>query len=78
MPTVMRIGPYRFFFYSGDWHEPHHVHVERDDAKAKFWLDPVRLDRSIGFGSSELNRMQKLVSQHVAELRRSWDEYFGR
>jgi hypothetical protein len=43
MPTVLRLGPYRFFFYAGDVDEPSHVHVERDKDKAKFWLDPVRL-----------------------------------
>ena len=43
MPTVLRRGPYRFFFYSSDRAEPPHVHVERDENLAKFWLDPVRL-----------------------------------
>lgn len=31
MPTVLRVGPYRFFFYAGDRNEPQHIHVERDD-----------------------------------------------
>ncbi|MGH8747327.1 MAG: DUF4160 domain-containing protein, partial [Burkholderiales bacterium] len=31
MPTALRKGPYRFFFYAGDRNEPVHVHVERDD-----------------------------------------------
>jgi len=31
MPTVLQIGPYRFFFYAGDRDEPPHVHVERED-----------------------------------------------
>lgn len=43
MPTILRVGPYRFFFYSGDGREPPHIHVERDSGVAKFWLDPVRL-----------------------------------
>ena len=43
MPTILRQGPYRFFFYAGDRDEPVHVHVERDDSIAKFWLDPLRL-----------------------------------
>jgi len=47
MPTVLRVGPYRFFFYAGDREEPPHVHVERDDNIAKFWLDPIRLKSSI-------------------------------
>jgi hypothetical protein len=48
MPTVLRSGPFRLFFYAGDRHEPSHVHVERDARKAKFWLEPVSLqiDRS--------------------------------
>lgn len=77
MPTVLRIGPYRFFFYSSDGHEPRHIHMERDASKAKFWLDPVRLERGIGFGAAELNKIQKMVDDNVVELRRAWDEYFG-
>nr|VFK14803.1 MAG: protein of unknown function (DUF4160) [Candidatus Kentron sp. LPFa] len=38
MPTVFRIGPYRFFFYSGDRNEPIHVHVERDDKVANLFI----------------------------------------
>jgi hypothetical protein len=38
MPTVLRSGPYRFFFYSADREEPRHVHVARGEARAKFWL----------------------------------------
>jgi len=43
MPTVMRRGPYRLFFYSGDGIEPPHVHIERGAEDTDFWLDPVRL-----------------------------------
>jgi len=78
MPTVLRSGPYRFYFYAGDRDEPEHVHVERDDHVAKFWLDPVRLQRSGGFGSSEINRIQKVVDENREDLMRSWNEYFSR
>ena len=78
MPTVLRIGPYRFFFYAGDRDEPEHVHIERDDRVAKFWLNPVRLQRSGGFGSGELNRIQRLVEDNREDLIRSWNEYFSR
>ena len=50
MPTVLRSGPYRRFFYAGDGHAPPHVHVERDEGAAKFWLDPVRLAKDLGSG----------------------------
>jgi hypothetical protein len=44
---------------------------------AKFWLDPVRLQRSGGFGSRELNRIQKLVEDNREDLIRSWNQYFS-
>jgi hypothetical protein len=76
MPTVLRSGPYRLFFYSGDRDEPRHVHVERDASLAKFWLDPVRLAESGGFGRAEIRRVETLVRNSANQLRRAWDEYF--
>lgn len=76
MPTVLRIGPYRFFFYSGDRAEPPHIHIERDAHVAKFWLDPVRLHSSGGFRRRELRELAKMVEQNQAQLLRSWDEFF--
>ena len=77
MPTVLRVGPYRFFFYSGDRGEPVHVHVERDDNVAKFWLDPVRLQTSGGFSAAELRRIQRIIEENRNTLIEAWNEYFG-
>lgn len=76
MPTVLREGPYRVFFYSADRHEPSHVHVERDANRAKFWLGPVRLARSGGFRAQELQQIERLVIAHEQLLVRAWDEHF--
>ncbi|HHJ20386.1 MAG TPA: DUF4160 domain-containing protein [Gammaproteobacteria bacterium] len=78
MPTIMRIGPYRLFFYAGDRDEPPHVHVERDDKVAKFWLDPVRLQRSGGFNRSEISRIHRMVEENSTALKEDWNDYFGR
>jgi hypothetical protein len=77
MPTVLRVGPYRFFFYSGDKEEPRHVHVERESNLGKFWLDPVRLAESGGFGRAEIRRLEALVRENADRLRRAWDEHFS-
>lgn len=77
MPTVLRVGPYRFFFYAGDRDEPPHVHVERDRDIAKFWLDPVRLQNSGGYSRNEINRIERLVEENSEDLVRRWDEYFN-
>jgi len=76
VPTVHREGPYRFFFDSADRAEPPHVHVEREANLAKFWLDPVRLERSGGFGAAELLRLERLVVERLELRLRAWNEYF--
>ena len=77
MPTVLIIGPYRFFFYSGDRDEPVHIHVERDNHTAKFWLQPVRLQNSGGFKSKELSRIQDLVEENQTKFVEAWNEHFS-
>ena len=77
LPTILRPGPYRLFFYSADRDEPPHVHVEREDCEAKFWLGPVRLEASRGFGRAEIRRIESLVAESEAFLLRVWHDYFG-
>jgi hypothetical protein len=76
MPTILRIGPYRFFFFSSDGHEPLHVHVERDDMAAKFWIDPIRLHDSGGFNRSELVRIQQVIEENQSKIVEAWHEFF--
>lgn len=77
MPTVLILGPNRLFFYSGDGTEPPHVHVQRDDDVAKFWLSPVRLARSGGFNRRALLDIERIVTAHHDQLLEAWNEYFG-
>ena len=78
MPTVLRSGPYRFFFGSLDYPEPPHVHVRREKMVAKFWLNPVVLEKAGGFSRSELNRLATLVNENRDYLLERWYEFFGR
>jgi hypothetical protein len=78
MPTVFRAGPYRFFFYASDRDEPLHIHVERDDKVAKYWLDPIRLQTSGGFNRVELKQLHSIITENQALLMEAWNEYFGR
>jgi hypothetical protein len=77
MPTVYKSGPYRFFFYAGDRNEPHHIHVERDDKLAKFWLDPIRLQNSGGFARFELKEIRGIIEKQQESFMEAWNEYFG-
>jgi hypothetical protein len=77
MPTFLRSGPYRFFVYAGDRDEPQHVHVERDDKVAKYWLDPIRLQRSGGFSRRDMARIERLLRINYKRLVEAWNDYFG-
>lgn len=76
-PTVLRSGPYRFYFYSGDRHEPPHVHVERDANQAKFWLDPMELARNHGFARQEITRIEGILEENRESLIEAWHEFFA-
>lgn len=77
MPTIIRIGPYRFLFYASDGDEPIHIHVLHDDNMVKFWIKPVRLAVNIGFSPKELREIQKLVTQNQEIIERKWNEFFS-
>lgn len=77
MPTILRIGPYRFHFYSREPNEPPHIHIERDDLECKFWLEPVSLAKNYGFPSNELNKLAQLVENHKNKLQEAWEQFHG-
>lgn len=76
MPTVLRSGPYRLYFFSHDLVEPPHIHVDRDDQTAKFWLTPVSLARNLGFSAAEIRRVERRVRENRLFLLRQWNEFF--
>ena len=77
MPTVLRIGADRFYFYSNEKGEPPHIHVQRERFLAKFWLDPVALAGSKRFASHELRTMQKHVEENREKLLEAWHEHIS-
>lgn len=77
MPTILRIGLYRFFFYSNEQGEPAHIHIQREKMLAKFWLQAVMLASSTRFSSQELRKLEQLVIQNRNTFLEAWNEYFG-
>jgi Domain of unknown function (DUF4160) len=78
MPTILRSGALRFFFYSLENSEPPHIHVESRDATAKYWLEPVELVRSRGFRARELTRLRATIIEHRHEFLEAWYAHFGK
>lgn len=76
MPVVLFINGFRFFFFSNENDEPVHIHVEKADATAKFWLDPIELVYNFGFSSRELRQIKELTEENIELFLKKWNEYF--
>ena len=78
MPTVLRSRPYRSYFYSHEPNEPPHIHVEKDNAYAKYWLDSVDYADSYAFRAKELTQIRKLVEENQQLFLEKWNEFFSK
>jgi hypothetical protein len=67
MPTIFRQEGFRGFFYSneGSPAEPIHIHIQKGDGEAKFWVTPiVTLAESYRMKVSDLARAEAIIAEH--------------
>jgi hypothetical protein len=74
VPTVLKIGSFRFHFYSDEGGEPPHIHVATPDGECKFWLDPISLTRNKGVDPKTIRRIEKLIFEHSALLKEKYND----
>ena len=77
MPTVLYENGYRFFFFSREGKEPAHIHVEKAEKYAKFWIQPIQLAESYEFRSYELMEIHKIIEKNQKIFEEKWNEYFS-
>jgi len=77
MPTVMKLGSYRFHFYSDEGNEPPHIHVETPDGECKFWFDPIRLARNKGVSPQNIRQIERKIFEYRDLLEDKFHEYFS-
>jgi hypothetical protein len=77
MPAVLRLGRYRFVFFSNEGQEPPHIHVKAGGDEAKFWLDPVELVVNYGYNARELNQIKQMIEENRQLLLEAWHEHLG-
>jgi hypothetical protein len=78
MTVALRQGPYTVYIYAYEEGEPPHVHVHRDDDRAKFWLGPVSVARPGRFKPVELRRIRRMLVRHEARLTKEWHARHGK
>lgn len=80
MPVVFRDRGFRFFFYSneGDPREPIHIHVVKDSADAKLWLQPVvEFAYNHGFDARTQRWIMTCVEERRDEIEDAWHDHFA-
>ncbi len=77
MPTLLRYGGYRFYFFSHEPNEPPHVHVDKGNATIKVWLATLEVARNRGFRTHEIAGIIAIIGNHQRMFVEKWHEYFG-
>jgi Domain of unknown function (DUF4160) len=77
MPTILRIGSFRFHFYSDERNEPPHIHVATPEGECKFWLDPVKLAKNKNVKSHSVREIERLVFENQEVLKKAYNEFHG-
>ena len=75
MPTVLRIGAFRFHFYSDEGNEPPHIHVVSSDGECKFWLEPIVLARNKGVDPKTVRKIEKLVFENFDFIKEKYNDF---
>ena len=78
MPTVLRVGGYRFHFYSNEGTEPPHVHIRHSEGECKFWIRPVRLAKNRGLSPKKIREIEHLVYANQRLLLEKFNEFHNR
>lgn len=76
-PTVLRVGGYRYYFFSREETRPH-VHVQHPTGEAKLWLNPtIEVAQNWGLSKPRLNAALRHAREHADEIRNAWKAHFG-
>ena len=80
MPTILFIYGWRLFFYSNELNEPIHIHVQKGEIQAKFWLllDEIEIEEafSYNFTPATKREIKKNIYQHFDLIVEEWSKYF--
>lgn len=50
------------------------MNVGNEGKEAKFWLDPIRLARSLRFREEELSEIERILDEHRNEVLEAWNK----
>ncbi len=82
MPTILLVLGWRFFFYSNESNEPIHIHCQKGDKEAKYWLDTqnfdVREEFSLNMNSRDKREVKKIIFDYFEHIEEQWKQFHKR
>ena len=76
-PTLLQKDGFRFYFFSREEARAH-VHVQRAEGEAKFWLSPkVGLALNKGLKARQIAKALLLVEENQDAFRKAWSTHFS-
>jgi hypothetical protein len=79
MPTILTLFGWRFFFYANERSEPVHVHCQKGDAEAKYWLDLDCFDifeaHSYNMSPADKRTVRRIIFDHFDYIVEQWNEF---
>ena len=79
MPTVIFLFGWRYFFYSDEGSEPLHIHCEKGEKEAKFWLDvktrAITLAFAHNMSAKDMRDVKRVIGQYFDELLKAWKNH---
>ena len=79
MPTILMILGWRVFFYSNEGDEPIHVHCQKGDAEAKYWIDVDGFEAieayAYNLSPADKRTVRKIILQHFDYIVAEWNTF---
>lgn len=79
MPTILLVAGWRFFFYSNEGNEPIHIHCQKGDAEAKFWLDLDAFEaieaHSYNMSPADKRTVRQIIFEHFDYIAGEWQKW---
>jgi len=81
MPTILFIHGWRFFIYPNEGNEPIHVHCEKGEEEAKYWLnrESFEVEESYSYNMSPRDKRQvrEIIFDFFDVIEAEWDKLHG-
>jgi hypothetical protein len=79
MPTILMMMGWRFFFYANERNEPIHVHCQKGESEAKYWLDLNGFEaveaHAYNMSPADKRAVRRIIFEHFDYIASEWTKW---